>query len=64
MHRRNTAQLLVSFNANLNVQDKKGNTALHYSVAYNNAAVMKLLAEKGASLEIKNHKVKNFKRLF
>jgi ankyrin repeat protein len=48
---------LVTFNANLNAQDNKGNTALHYSIAYNNVAVMKLLVEKGASLEIKNHKV-------
>ena len=54
---RNPAQLLVTFNADLNVQDNKGNTALHYSIAFNNLAVMKLLVEKGASFEIKNHKV-------
>lgn len=40
----------------MNVQDNKGNTPLHYSVAYNNPTVMKILLERGASLDIKNNK--------
>ena len=40
----------------MNAQDNKGNTPLHYCVAYNNATVMKVLLEKGASLDIKNNK--------
>lgn len=56
IHNRDPAQLLITFNARLNAQDSKGNTPLHYCVAYNNATVMKILLEKGASLDIKNLK--------
>lgn len=55
-HSRDPAQLLITFNARLNAQDNKGNTPLHYCVAYNNATVMKILLEKGASLDVKNNK--------
>ncbi len=55
-NRRDPAQLLITFNARMNAQDNKGNTPLHYCVAYNNVTVMKVLLEKGASLDIKNNK--------
>jgi len=48
----------------LNAQDSKGNTPLHYCVAYNNATVMKILLEKGASLDIKNLKVCHIKFIY
>ena len=54
---RDPAQLLVTFNARLNVQDSKGNTALHYCVAYNNLTCLEILVERGASVDIKNNKV-------
>ncbi len=43
--------MLNSMNSN------KGNTPLHYAIAYNNIPVLKLLLEKGANLTIKNKKV-------
>lgn len=56
IHSRDPAQLLLTFSARMNVQDSKGNTPLHYCVAFNNVTVMKILLEKGASLDIKNNK--------
>jgi palmitoyltransferase len=56
VHNRDPAQLLITFNARLNAQDPKGNTPLHYCVAFNNAAVMQVLLDKGASLDILNKK--------
>jgi len=56
VHNRDPAQLLITFNARLNAQDSKGNTPLHYCVAFNNAQVMHVLLEKGASLDIVNKK--------
>ncbi|CAF0707847.1 unnamed protein product [Brachionus calyciflorus] len=56
IHSRDPAQLLITFNANLNAQDSKGNTALHYCVAFNNATVMDILLKKGASLNVVNKK--------
>lgn len=56
IHSRDPAQLLITFNANLNAQDSKGNTPLHYCVAFNNATVMDVLLKKGASLNIPNKK--------
>lgn len=56
IHSRDPAQLLITFNARMNVQDTKGNTPLHYCVAFNNATVMKILLDKGASLDVKNNK--------
>ncbi len=56
IHSRDPAQLLITFNARMNAQDNKGNTPLHYCVAYNNATVMKILLDKGASLDVKNNK--------
>ena len=58
---RDPAQLLITFNARINAQDNKGNTPLHYCIAYNNSTVMQVLLDKGASLDIKNLKVYNFK---
>jgi hypothetical protein len=40
----------------MNIQDPKGNTALHYCVAFNNMTVMQILLNRGASLDIKNNK--------
>ena len=57
IHSRDPAQLLMTFNARLNAQDHKGNTPLHYCVAFNNHVVLQILLEKGASLDIKNNKV-------
>lgn len=54
---RDPCQLLITFNARLNIQDSKGNTALHYCVAYNNITCLEILVERGASLDIKNQKV-------
>lgn len=59
IHSRDPAQLLLTFNARMNVQDNKGNTPLHYCVAFNNATVMKILLDNGASLDVKNHKGMN-----
>ena len=56
VHNRDPAQLLITFNARLNAQDSKGNTALHYCVAFNNGHVMQVLLDKGASLDIVNKK--------
>jgi ankyrin repeat protein len=56
VHNRDPAQLLITFNARLNAQDSKGNTPLHYCVAFNNASVMHVLLDKGASLDIVNKK--------
>ncbi|RNA14055.1 Palmitoyltransferase ZDHHC17, partial [Brachionus plicatilis] len=56
VHSRDPAQLLITFNANLNAQDSKGNTPLHYTVAFNNATVMDILLNKGASQNIPNNK--------
>jgi palmitoyltransferase len=56
VHSRDPAQLLITFNARINAQDPKGNTALHYCVAYNNMTVLEILLNKGASLDIKNNK--------
>lgn len=53
---RDPCQLLITFNARLNMQDSKGNTALHYCVAYNNMTCLEILVERGASMEIKNQK--------
>lgn len=55
---RDPAQLLITFNASLNAQDSKGNTALHYCIAYNNLTCLEILIERGASVDIKNKKVK------
>lgn len=57
VHSRDPAQLLITFNARLNLQDQKGNTPMHYCVAYNNLLVMEILMKKGASLDVKNLKV-------
>lgn len=54
---RDPAQLLCTFNARINAQDNKGNTPLHYCIAYNNLEVMQVILSKGASMDIKNHKV-------
>lgn len=53
---RDPTQLLITFNARLNLQDSNGNTALHYCVAYNNYTCLDILVERGASMEIKNKK--------
>lgn len=50
---------MITFNANLNAQDSKGNTPLHYAVAFNNATVMDILLNKGASQNIPNNKGQN-----
>jgi ankyrin repeat protein len=60
VYSRDPAQLLITFNARLNAQDAKGNTPLHYCVAYNNPTVMEILLNKGASLDIRNLKVKTW----
>lgn len=56
VHSRDPAQLFITFNARINAQDPKGNTALHYCVAYNNMTVMDILINRGASIDIKNNK--------
>jgi ankyrin repeat protein len=47
---------LITFNARLNAQDQNGNTALHYSVAFNNLKVLEILLLKGASVDVRNKK--------
>lgn len=54
---RDPTQLLITFNARVNAQDPKGNTALHYCVAYNNLTCLEVLIDRGASIDIKNAKV-------
>lgn len=54
---RDPAQLLITFNARLNAQDIRGNTPLHYCIQFNNLVVMRILLDKGASLEVKNNNV-------
>jgi ankyrin repeat protein len=56
LNRRDPAQLLITFNARLNAQDQNGNTALHYSVAFNNLKVLEVLLIKGASVDVRNKK--------
>ena len=45
---------LIELGANINHQDKNGNTALHYAAMVDNAEICQLLLEKGADKNIKN----------
>jgi ankyrin repeat protein len=49
------AKLLINSGADLNYQDKNGNTALIYCVYYNNIKLLKLLIKSGADLNIKDN---------
>ncbi|CAF1176893.1 unnamed protein product [Adineta steineri] len=49
-----SVRLLVAKGADTNCQDSNGNTALHMCVIYNRIAMVDLLYELGASLDIKN----------
>ncbi|CAG8444882.1 16778_t:CDS:2 [Acaulospora colombiana] len=45
---------LLAYQANINAQDKYGNTPLHYASFYGHGEVIKLLLEHNTALEIKN----------
>ena len=48
--------LLLSFNANPNIQDREGNTALHICAKGNKLSMVEDLMSFGANLDIKNTK--------
>ena len=50
--------LLCSMSADVNLQDEKGNTALHYASENNSSALMEILINSGAKLNILNKKGK------
>jgi len=47
---RSLAELLVFHNADVNARDAEAHTPLHFAVLKNNAAVAKLLADRGATV--------------
>lgn len=48
------AKLLVSKGADVNIQDDKGNTALHYAVKYDKPGLVQFLKKHGARTDIAN----------
>ena len=64
IHNRDPAQLLLTFGARINAQDKRGNTPLHYAVQFNNVVVLRILLDKGASLKVPNNSVSLIKNPF
>ena len=49
-------RLLIKANASVNTQDRKGNTALHYAVAYSYTPLAAYLVSHGADDSIPNVK--------
>ncbi len=49
-------QLLCETGANIDAQDKDGDTALHYAAEANNLTMLKLLVKAGANLALENCK--------
>ncbi|AXK60896.1 ankyrin repeat domain-containing protein [Candidatus Chromulinivorax destructor] len=49
-------QFLLDLQADINIQDKRGNTPVHRAVINNNKSVIALLLEKGADVNIANNK--------
>lgn len=45
---------LLDLNANVNAQNKDGNTALHFAILHRDVALIKKLIQHGAKLDIKN----------
>ena len=58
-HDRGAMEKLLRVNANVNQQDKEGQTPLFEAVAVRNIAMAKLLVEKGASFELRDDKKRN-----
>lgn len=56
---RGAMEKLLRVNANVNQQDKEGQTPLFEAVAVKNIALAKLLVEKGASFELRDDKKRN-----
>ena len=50
--------LLCSMSADVNLQDEKGNAALHYASENDSSALMEILINSGAKLDILNKKGK------
>ncbi|XP_058123817.1 uncharacterized protein LOC131281807 [Anopheles ziemanni] len=50
-----TIELLLDHGAELNAQDEKGNTALHYAFEENQIELVELLIERGADLKLRNN---------
>jgi len=48
--------LLIENNANLNLTDKNGTTALHYAVMFRNYDIIKLLLEADADFNLKDNR--------
>lgn len=53
-------QILLTYNAAVNVQDEHGNTALHYCMEKDNWPILEILLKYGASADIKNNRVNKF----
>jgi ankyrin repeat protein len=51
-----TMSLLCKMSADVNLQDVKGNTALHYASENDDSALVKILIDSGAKLNILNKK--------
>jgi ankyrin repeat protein len=49
------SKLLVAANCNLNAQNKKGDTALHYAALYGFHSLMDYYKRKGADDTMTNH---------
>jgi ankyrin repeat protein len=49
------AKIIIDNGADLNTQDRNGNTALHYCVYYRNYKLMELLVKEGANINIQDN---------
>jgi ankyrin repeat protein len=53
---KNIIQLLLKYGANVNIQDTKGQTPLHYAISYNQAYIAERLIQTGADVNIQDTK--------
>lgn len=54
-------QFLINYNADLNISDPNGKTALHYAVVFNAQAIVKILLDAGAKFDLKDSQGKTAK---
>lgn len=54
LHNLELIKILIKYGANINAQDNRGNTALHYSILENKLQSLYILRAHGASCNIKD----------